>query len=360
MRFDPPIPFADYLLTERVGVGGTAEIFAAVRRGRAPGEPAVAIKRLLPHIAADAWICELLMREVGALSRITHPAVVRLLDHGQVGPLPFLVLEFVGGQTLRRVLGRAPDKRVFPAAVVIWLAGRIAAGLHAAWQHGVVHRDVSPTNIQITPKGEPKIIDFGLARVRGMVQTTHGQGLKGKWAYLAPEQIEGVPLDGRADLFALGSVLYELLVGTPPFRGANREDTLRRVREHDLMPLPRAPVEGVEPADLPPGMPRLDEHKTADFVGRLLAHDRQDRPADGLVVARMADDVLGGSSAALDEQMHTYLAGRVAAVTTVAQLWAPSAAELRGETVTDPAGETVTAVGIERAGQPQRADHALD
>ncbi len=360
MRFDPPIPFADYLLTERVGLGGTAEIFRAVRRGRRPGEPPVALKRLLPHVAEDPVICRLLLREVGALERVTHPSVVRLLAHGEVRGLPYLVMEYVDGCNLRAILAPPGVRHTMPAAIALWIVAHIARGLAEAWRHGVVHRDVSPPNVQVTAAGVVKILAFGLARVRGMAQTPHGQGLKGKWAYLAPEQIEGLPLDGRADLFALGSVAYELLVGRPPFRGDNREDTLSRIREHRFTPLPGSLEPGAIPLQCPDGLPRVDDDDCAALINSLLAHDREDRPAGGDEVADRCAELLGGGDALAQPRYARWLGKLAREHDRPGELWQPSAAEHRGEVVTDPAGETVTAVGQERAPQRSGGRRAVD
>ena len=347
MRFDSPIPFADYLLTERVGFGGTAEIFRAVRRGRSPGEPPVALKRLLPHIAADTHVVRMLQREVAALQRVAHPNVVRLLDHGTTNGLPWMVMELFDGVTLHRLLRRDEQglELLLPPPVALSVVADIAAGLGEAWRHGVVHRDISPTNIQLTAEGDIKILDFGLARVRGMVQTTHGQGLKGKWAYLSPEQIEGHPIDGRSDLFALGSVLYRCLIGRPPFRGAHREDTLRKIREHELVRfLDAEPVASAEQMAPAAWMPALEPAVIDRFVTGLLSHGRNDRPNDGDAVALRARDILGPSSS--DPRYRDWVADAVNAAAAPPDLQHAVAAELRGEAVTDPAGETVTAVSL--------------
>jgi len=350
VRFEQPIPYGDYLLVERVGVGGTAEVFRALRRGRKPGEPPVAVKRLLPHIAEDAFVVRLLQREVGALERIDHPNVVGLHAYGTERGLPYLVMDLVDGASLRELLVPSSGKprNLLPMPIALWIASRVAAGLGSAWHHGVVHRDISPSNIQLMLDGRVKIVDFGLARVRGMVQTTHGQGLKGKWAYLAPEQIEGQPLDGRCDLFALGSILYEMLIGTPPFRGENREETLRKVREHDIIA-----IEDATPADgcnqLPPAawMPDIEAEEVHRLIHALLSHARHGRPGNGQAVALRCNDVLGTID---DIACQAWLTARIEEFAEPVRIEALSAAELRGEEVTDPAGETVTSIGVERNG----------
>lgn len=342
MRFATPIPYGDYLLTERIGVGGTAEIFAAVRRGREPGDGPVALKRLLPHIAEDRNVVRLLQREVAALELIDHPNVVRLLDHGTERTLPYLVMELVDGVTLQRLIKRDPaGPTILPTAVALSIVADIAFGLAAAWRRGVVHRDVSPSNTQVTATGDIKILDFGLARVRGMVQTTHGQGLKGKWAYLSPEQIDGLALDGRSDLFALGSVLYQLLIGRPPFAGENREDTLRRIRENDRVPLADASLHAnAIAAPKPEWMPEIAHQPVIDLVDALLAHDRSQRPIDGDAVALRTRDLLGAAVA--DQRFRTWLSTEVDKAAEAERFAPTNAAEIRGESVTDPHGETVT------------------
>jgi serine/threonine protein kinase len=354
VRFESPIPYGAYLLTERIGVGGTAEIFRAVRR-RSPGEAAVALKRLLPHIAEDPILVRLLQREVAALKRISHPNVVGLLDHGIERGLPFLVMDLVDGVSLARLLNRGDGQtRTMPVAVALSIVADVAYGLAEAWRQGIVHRDVSPTNIQVTAHGDVKILDFGLARVRGMAQTTPGQGLKGKWAYLSPEQLEGLPLDGRSDLFALGSVMYQLLVGQPPFRGSNREETLRKLRDHDFVALDQAETPeqliAMPPADWMPTIGRADAVR---LVHALLAKLPSERPEDGDAVALRTRDLLGETMA--DERYRHWLAEEVSHAAPVPEVWRGEAAELRGETVTDPVGENVTNVNIQR-----RTDRAVD
>ncbi len=343
MLYETPIPYADYLLVERIGVGGTAEIFRALRRGRTPGEPAVALKRLLPHIAEDMHIVRLLQREVVALQRIDHRNVVQLLDHGTENGLPYLIMELVDGVSLARLLSAAVTgtSRIVPAPIALALISDLAEGLGAAWRHGVVHRDISPTNVQVTAHGAAKILDFGLARVRGMLQTTHGQGLRGKWAYLSPEQIEGLPLDGRSDLFALGSVLYQLLVGRPPFRGSNREETLRKIRTNDFVPFAEATARSVAIALPTAGwMPEIAPSDIQELVHCLLAHDRNDRPGDGDAVSLRLRDMLGDMVS--DGHYRQWLAEQVQVAIPAAEIWKGEAAETRGELVTDPVGESVT------------------
>ncbi len=338
MAGSAPIPFGDYLLLERIGVGGTAEVFRAVRRGRHPGEKEVALKRLLSWLAEDSELSRLFLREVGALSRIDHPAVVQLLDHGEAGGLPYLVMPLLDGCSLRHLLQKPVGGEPEPLALVdaLWLTAQLARGLAAAHRQGIVHRDVSPSNVQVTSQGQVLLLDFGIARVAGLALTTQGRSLKGKWAYLSPEQVTGGVIDGRSDLFALGSVLVECIVGKAPFATADRNETLLRVQT--------ARFDGVE------DLPDIVAEPLGVLLKRMLALDPAQRPQDGDEVAaaltQLVERVEPGAGALLARPS---LALRVSEhpPRVVAP---PNAAELRGEVVTSTAqNEDVTQVRAQTA-----------
>lgn len=351
MVLSPPIAFADYLLLERIGVGGTAEIFRAVRRGRRPGDKPVALKRLLPHIAENPELRRLLAREVGALARMEHPCVPRLLDHGEHHGLPYLVMELVDGRSLRDLLGTRQARRAtgsrLPVCVALWIAREISRGLGEATRCGIVHRDLSPTNVQITARGEVKILDFGIARVAGLAQTSHGGSRRGKWAYSSPEQIDGRPIDGRSDLFALGSLLFEMLTGRPPFLGATHQETMGRVLQAEYPGLGDGPWDAVAGQAW---MPAIEREEVDPLLRTLLARDPAARPARCDAVSRAIAQLLGPSaltSAHVAEAgLYTYwLAQAVAALPPPPEVRSTVAAEHRGAEVTDPADEGVTKIG---------------
>jgi len=336
MAGSAPIPFGDYLLLERIGVGGTAEVFRAVRRGRRPGEPEVALKRLLTWLAQDSELSRMFLREVGALSRIDHPAVVRLLEHGEAAGLPYLVMPLLDGCSLRRLLqGPAGDDSAPQPLTLLdalWLTARLAQGLAAAHRQGIVHRDVSPSNVQVTSQGQVLLLDFGIARVAGLALTTQGRSLKGKWAYLSPEQVTGGVIDGRSDLFALGSVLVECIVGKAPFATADRNETLLRVQG--------ARFEGIQ------DLPAIVAEPLGSLIQRLLAVDPAQRPQDGDQVAEMLTALMERlESGSGHSHVRPSLAARVALVPPrVAAV--SHAAALRGQAVTNAtADEDVTQVG---------------
>ena len=310
----------------RIGLGATAEVFVARQRGRDAGQEPVALKRLLPPLAQDPEIVKLFLREIKAMQRIDHANVAPLLDHGTCADLPFLVLPWYDGASLRQLLrhnsalqGSAP---ALTPEQAVWIAKEIAQGLGAAHAQGVVHRDVTPTNVQITGQGHVIVLDFGIARVAGLAQTTQGQALRGKWAYLSPEQLAGGAIDGRSDLFALGSVLWEMITGTPPFQGSDPHDTMARVEATKLPEIAKD-----TPISLRPIWTSLTQ---------LLAQKPQDRPAH-------AEAVVLGWQQWLD-QCGVQESEIVSEIARIARAAAPmptpqdlhEAAELRGEAVTSP------------------------
>ncbi|MDP9406152.1 MAG: protein kinase, partial [Actinomycetota bacterium] len=228
---EPVVLGGRYELTERIASGG----MAAVWRGYDPVlARTVAVKLLHGHLAADAAFRERFRREAIAAAKLTHPHVVNLYDTGTDGDRVYLVMEFVDGATLRDVVADLGTLSVGQAADI---GEKVARALDYAHERGLVHRDVKPANILIGDDGAVKVADFGIAKAEeaGGDLTKTGMVL-GTAAYVAPEQITGgAPVDGRADQYALGCVLYEALTGRPPFKGdsavataAQRLDTAPR------------------------------------------------------------------------------------------------------------------------------------
>lgn len=209
-----------YQLGERLGGGGMAEVFRGWQVGASGFERPVAIKRMLPKVAQTERFRAMFSREAQVLTRLSHPNIVSALDlacddNGQ----PLLVLEYVDGIDLSRLIASGP----VPLAVILFLGGELLNGLGYAHHLpadgddalGVVHRDLSPHNILLSWDGAVKIADFGLAKTRIENDVSVSRNLVGKLAYMAPEHIYREPLDGRADLFSLGAILWELLTGEP-------------------------------------------------------------------------------------------------------------------------------------------------
>jgi len=235
----------------------------------------VAIKRLRPD-SGDPAGRERLRREARAAAGLSHPALVQVYDLvlDPADPeITAVVLEYVEGRTLAELLAGGPC----PPGLAVRLGQEIAEGLAAAHAAGLVHRDLKAENVILTPSGHAKVLDFGLACPAepgpAEAERLTGRGvLVGTYHAMSPEQASGAELDGRSDLFSLGSLLYELLTGRPPFRGLHPADTLRRVIAVEPVPLAE-----LRP-DLPPGLGAL--------VGRLLAKDPAARPAGAAAVAR--------------------------------------------------------------------------
>src|SRR5689334_9420582 len=230
---------ARYELVERIGVGGMAEIFRGKATAGGGFEKPVAIKKILPHLSSDKRFVELLITEAKTLSQLRHRNIVQIYDVGlgDDGQY-FLVMEFVDGLDLGH-LYEALEKRNkrLPIGVALHGMAEVCEALdhaHRARGHhgeplGLVHRDVSPSNVLLSRSGEVKLTDFGIAK-RTEEVTGHG-GVRGKFAYISPEQAQNLHVDGRSDLFSVGVVLYELALGRRLFSGLPDFDALRAVRE---------------------------------------------------------------------------------------------------------------------------------
>jgi len=236
-----------YRLTERIGSGGMAEVFRATGEGPEGFERAFVIKRIHPHLSHAPEFVRMFVDEAKISARIVHPNVVQVFEFAFHGESHYIVMEPVDGVDMARLLRRLEERgEVAPPTFVAELGRQVCRGLDFAHTLtdldgrplGIVHRDVTPPNIMAGWNGTVKILDFGLARAVQELRTnlTEAGTLKGKMSYLAPEQLEGRPADGRADVFSLGVVLHELLCGQRLFVGENDLETLRMVRE---MPVPR-------------------------------------------------------------------------------------------------------------------------
>jgi serine/threonine protein kinase/Flp pilus assembly protein TadD len=233
--------FGRYRLTSRIATGGMAEVYLG-RALQPDGRfgPAVAVKRLLPHLASDPAIVRMFLNEAEITQQIDHPNVVRVLDLGNVQAEPFIAMELLEGHSFAELRQTAAQvgKRV-PLGVTLRVLCEACAGLDAAHRAvdskgrelRIVHRDFTPDNIHVSVTGEVKVIDFGIAQSAAVAGGTEPGTLKGKFFYMSPEMIAGQPVDHRADLFAAGVMLYEQLCGRRPFTGLNTEEVLNRISE---------------------------------------------------------------------------------------------------------------------------------
>ncbi|MBA3531002.1 MAG: protein kinase [Ardenticatenales bacterium] len=205
-----------YQLYERLGEGGMAEVFRAedLRLGRE-----VAVKVLRPQYANEKSFLDRFINEARSMAGFSHPNVVNVYDVGRDGQRYYIVMEYVPGEDLRRTLERNGS---LPMKQAIDIARQMAQGIGYAHRKGLVHRDIKPGNILITPTGEVKVADFGIAKAMASVGFTEPGIVWGTTAYLSPEQVRGEVATAASDVYAMGVVLYEVLTGYPPFQGEDR------------------------------------------------------------------------------------------------------------------------------------------
>src|SRR6266550_589050 len=270
---DLPTVLAErYQLDRSLGNGGMGEVFEATDLTL---HRSVAVKLLSPSLVQDEPARARFLREARALARVNSPHVVAVYDAGEDDERPYLVMELVEGTTLERELERAG--RLEPRRAVA-IAKDIASGLASAHEQGIVHRDVKPSNVFLTPSDAAKIGDFGIARLErpDATLTLTGQTF-GSPPYMAPEQATGGKVDARADLYSLGCVLFQMLAGRRPFSG---DDAVSLVYQHVHRTPPR--VDSIDPA-VPAELGTL--------VAGLMAKDPDDRPGSAEEVRRALGSV---------------------------------------------------------------------
>jgi serine/threonine protein kinase len=239
---------AGYRIEALVGKGGMAEVYRAIAlTGRRAGQE-VAVKRLLPDLARDPEYVRLFEQEAEVTRRLRHPGIVEVIETGFAGGTPFIVMDYVDGKNLRQILAQCAARSILlPADFAVYVAHVVSEALAHAHEGrddagrplGIVHCDVSPSNVFISRLGEIKLGDFGVALAAGSVQAGRAAGAFGKIQYLAPEQIRGERPTARSDIFALGAVFFELLTNAPAFPGADVNEVGQRILTGKL----RAPSE---------------------------------------------------------------------------------------------------------------------
>lgn len=234
------IDFGRYQLLRKIASGGMGQVYLARAAGEGGFEKLLVLKRILPHLVEDEEFFTMFFDEARLSARLNHPNVVQLFDLGEVDGQYYVAMEYVPGDDLRRMQKQAKSKGLeLPLGAICRIIADAAAGLDYAHKAkdaqgqplGIVHRDVSPQNILVGFDGAVKLIDFGVAKAVGRSQQTATGVLKGKYAFMSPEQANGLELDHRSDVFALGIVLWESLTGQRLFKGENDTATMRLVRE---------------------------------------------------------------------------------------------------------------------------------
>jgi eukaryotic-like serine/threonine-protein kinase len=270
-----------YSIVSSLGVGGMAEIFLATRNGPEGFQRVVVLKRVLREFLDDEAFVDMFLDEARLIAKIRHPNVVQVHELGHSTDGLFLAMEYLHGENLRALLGRLSDRKLHldPALAAV-IVSEAASGLHAAHEltdgkgrpQRVVHRDVSPENLFVTYDGDVKVIDFGIAKTKQNRTQTQPGNVKGKAAYMSPEQVMGGAIDRRTDVFALGVVLWELLTGQRLFRRRTMADTWSAVLSYDI-PLvrrfsPQCPVELETACSMALARDPNERYQTADALRR--------------------------------------------------------------------------------------------
>jgi serine/threonine protein kinase len=233
-----------YLLEKKVAHGGMAELFVAGYERQDGFRKTVAVKRVLPHLAANSDFVNMFIREARLAALLQHPNVVQVIDFGKIQNVYFIAMEYVRGKNLGEVMSYLKEGMTVDQAVFI--ASQVAMGLEYSHSKkddksgealNIVHRDISPQNILISFQGEVKISDFGISKTSSEPSLTHSGVIKGKLAYLSPEQALGQTVDHQADLYALGIVFYEILSGKRLYKFTSDIEAIRSIPEREIPPI---------------------------------------------------------------------------------------------------------------------------
>ena len=267
-----PTRFGKYLLLEKLATGGMAQLYRAKIIGVEGFEKFIAIKQILPHLAHEEELITSFIDEAKLAALLNHQNIVQIYDFGSMENSYFITMEFLFGKDLRAVNAKAREKGT-PVSLenALYLISKVCAGLDYAHKLkdfqgkslNIIHRDISPQNVFLTYEGDVKIVDFGIAKAASQSTITQVGMIKGKVAYMSPEQAAGKVIDHRSDIFATGILLYELVAGRRMFQGDDTLQILSKVREAEFTPL----------GTLKGGLPE----KLYDIVAKALAKEPEDR-----------------------------------------------------------------------------------
>jgi serine/threonine protein kinase len=267
-----PVPFGKYLLLDRISVGGMAEVFKAKSYGVEGFEKIIAIKRILPTMGEDRDFIKMFIDEAKIAGQLAHANICQIFELGRIDGSHFIAMEYIWGKDLLQIQNRLRKlKMPMPVPMACFVIAKALEGLDYAHRKRdplgrpleIVHRDCSPQNVLVSYEGEVKVIDFGIAKATSRNSRTMAGVLKGKFGYMSPEQVRGLPLDRRSDIFALGTMLYECLTSERLFQGETDFSTLEKVRNVDIR----------TPRDVNPNIPEHIER----VILRALAKDVDDR-----------------------------------------------------------------------------------
>ncbi len=234
------IKFGQYVLLEKIATGGMAEVWKARMKGVEGFQKIVAIKKILPHLSDNQDFIEMFVDEAKLAAQLNHNNIIHIYDLGKIQSSYYIAMEYIDGYDLKNILRRAQERdQPLSVEIALFIASKIAAALdYAHRKHdfegkemGLVHRDVSPQNVLISEEGDIKLCDFGIAKAASKASHTQAGALKGKLQYMSPEQAWGRNIDRRSDIFALATVLFEMLTARKLFSGDNELSILEQVRE---------------------------------------------------------------------------------------------------------------------------------
>jgi eukaryotic-like serine/threonine-protein kinase len=280
-----PQPYGPYLLIEKIGAGGMAEVFRAVRNGPQGFVRQFAIKRITPRHAESRDFVEMFCNEARLTAHLSHPNLVQVYDFGEIDGSYYLAMEYLKGRTVLSVMRSLHARRQrFPVPAVAHIARQVAQGL--AYAHtlrgsegealNLVHRDVNPSNIMLLKSGAVKVLDFGIAKSSALTTLQTQAGLvKGKLSYAPPEQLKCRPLDGRSDVFALGVTLWEMATMRKLFGGRTDFETVTNVMTKTVAP----------PSSLRPEIPAAFD----EIVLEALQRDPDKRPDAKRLASKLGD-----------------------------------------------------------------------
>ena len=282
-----PVPFGDYTLFGLIARGGMAEVYRA-RRREDPRGRLLAIKVMRPQLAKEARFVDMFHREGQLALLLRNRCIVETVEVGNFEGRHYIAMEYIGGRDLTQVLRRCQETQArLPVPHAVYIAARIAEGLHFAHTLtdgegrplNIVNRDVSPSNIRLSYDGDVKLLDFGIAQAL-MKFTSEIGVLKGKFSYMSPEQIRGMPLDARTDVFSTGIILHEMLTTEKLFRGDTEFALMEKVRKAEVAP--------------PSTFNRRVTPELDAIVAKALARDVADRYQTAAALAADLDALIAG------------------------------------------------------------------
>ena len=365
-----------------------AEVFLARQTGLEGFDRLCALKRILPHLVASREFVDMFLDEARLAAQLRHPNVVHIYDFGKVDESYFIAMEYVDGVAAGALIERA-SREPLPAVLVARIGASACAGLDHAHNLrdvegnplALVHRDVSPPNLLISYEGAIKLVDFGIAKAESSIESTRPGVIKGKYAYMSPEQTTGNLLDGRSDVFSLGIVLWELLAGQPAVRRDDPIEGMKMIRDGRIPPItsmridtPRElaraidaalatdPAKRVSALELGLALERFIQHSEEGSSNLELAQflrerfPRRDEPASGNTPgvtrqATMATSQLAGSVSSIENAIAAAAAPPSAERTQISPPLFPDGSPL--------AGPTKIAIGVETADIKPRANRAV-